>query len=111
MIISRLRQLLIYAGAAAALMYLEEQKDKRGERPSARQRQRRTVQELYECAYINTHYNMATPYINQNHSGVRDNYNFYHSQLRIKIECAFGMLADRTVGDSAVPHAKKHPDP
>jgi hypothetical protein len=47
-------------------------------------------------AYINKTY-MATPYINQNRgaNGTRDNYNFYHSQLRIRIECAFGMLTER----------------
>jgi hypothetical protein len=37
---------------------------------------------------------MATPY-----KGVkrrpRDAYNFYHSQLRVKIECAFGMLVNK----------------
>ena len=28
-------------------------------------------------------------------SGIRDGYNFYHSQIRINIECAFGMLVNR----------------
>jgi hypothetical protein len=47
-------------------------------------------------AYLNTNY-MATPYINSGRlsSGSRDNYNFYHSQLRIGIECAFGMWTER----------------
>jgi DDE superfamily endonuclease len=53
-------------------------------------------------AYLNTSY-MATPYTNQ-HSGARDNYNFYHSQLRIKIECAFGMFTERwAILRSAIP--------
>jgi hypothetical protein len=37
---------------------------------------------------------MATPYPNTS-GGSKDNYNFYHSQLRIWIECAFGMLVKR----------------
>ena len=41
-------------------------------------------------AYLNTTY-MATPYTGAV-SGCRDAYNFYHSQVRIRIECAFGML-------------------
>jgi DDE superfamily endonuclease len=44
-------------------------------------------------AYVSTPY-MATPYKNVK-SGSKDNYNFYHSQVRIKIECAFGMLVQR----------------
>lgn len=44
-------------------------------------------------AYPNTRY-MATPYPATN-GGPKDNYNFYHSQLRIRIECAFGMLVQR----------------
>ena len=44
-------------------------------------------------AYINTPY-MATPFKNVS-SGSRDHYNFYHSQLRIRVECAFGMLTQR----------------
>ena len=43
--------------------------------------------------YLNTTY-MATPYTGAG-SGGRDNYNFYHSQVRIRIECAFGMLTHR----------------
>jgi hypothetical protein len=43
---------------------------------------------------------MATPYPNVagkegEHEKSKDNYNFYHSQLRIRIECAFGMLVQR----------------
>ena len=44
-------------------------------------------------AYLNTTY-MATPYTGAG-SGGKDNYNFYHSQVRIRIECAFGMLTHR----------------
>jgi hypothetical protein len=44
-------------------------------------------------AYINTHF-MATPFTNVS-SGSKDDYNFYHSQLRIRIECAFGMFVKR----------------
>ena len=46
-------------------------------------------------AYVNRSY-MATPY--SQHSGIditRDHYNFFHSQLRINIECAFGILVQR----------------
>ncbi|KAL3787036.1 hypothetical protein ACHAWO_003669 [Cyclotella atomus] len=35
-----------------------------------------------------------TPYPNTS-GGPKDNYNFFHSQLRIRIECAFGMLVQR----------------
>ena len=39
---------------------------------------------------------MATPYPNNNRYTVeKDNYNFYHSQVRIAIECAFGILLQR----------------
>ena len=45
-------------------------------------------------AYLNTAY-MATLFTNvagdPNHIA-EDSYNFYHSQLRIRVECAFGML-------------------
>ncbi|KAL3784251.1 hypothetical protein ACHAWO_005028 [Cyclotella atomus] len=44
-------------------------------------------------AYINSQY-MVTPYPNTS-GGPKDNYNFFHSQLRIRIECAFGMLVQR----------------
>lgn len=40
-------------------------------------------------AYVNTPY-MATPY--KQGSVFEDDYNFYHSQLHINVECAFGML-------------------
>jgi hypothetical protein len=43
--------------------------------------------------YINSSY-MATPYPNTS-GGLKDNYNFFHSQLQIRIECAFGMLVKR----------------
>ena len=44
-------------------------------------------------AYINAPY-MATPFKNVS-SGSRDYYNYYHSQLRIRVECAFGMFTQR----------------
>ncbi len=44
-------------------------------------------------AYINKLY-MATPYSGKNGKS-HDSYNFYHSQLRILVECAFGMLTER----------------
>lgn len=37
---------------------------------------------------------MATPYSGTK-AGTRDAYNFYHSQLRINIECAFGRFVHR----------------
>jgi hypothetical protein len=48
-------------------------------------------------AYLNTNY-MATPYPNiagRDQDRSKDNYNFYHSQVRIRIECAFGMMVHR----------------
>ncbi|KAL3788639.1 hypothetical protein ACHAWO_011855 [Cyclotella atomus] len=44
-------------------------------------------------AYLNSLY-MATPFPNTS-GGARDNYNFFHSQVRITIECAFGKLVQR----------------
>jgi DDE superfamily endonuclease len=44
-------------------------------------------------AYLNTMY-MATPYTNVA-GGSKDNYNYYHSQLRIWVECCFGMLTQK----------------
>lgn len=44
-------------------------------------------------AYINTMY-MVTPFKNVN-DGPKDDFNFYHSQLRINVECAFGILVHR----------------
>ena len=44
-------------------------------------------------AYLNSHF-MVTPYPNVS-SGSKDDYNFYHSQLRIRVECCFGMLVKR----------------
>lgn len=41
-------------------------------------------------AYLNS-LHRATLYPNTS-GGPKDNYNFYHSQLHIRIECAFGML-------------------
>jgi len=48
-------------------------------------------------AYLNLAF-MATPYLNVSgnpNKKSEDNYNFYHSQLRIPVECLFGMLAGR----------------
>ena len=44
-------------------------------------------------AYVNAPY-MVTPFKAVS-SGVRDAYNFFQSQLRINIECAFGVLVNR----------------
>ena len=44
-------------------------------------------------AYVNSSY-MCTPWRNVT-SGPKDAMNFYHSQLRINIECAFGILVHR----------------
>ena len=47
-------------------------------------------------AYINTHY-LATPFANVNSSEhkTKDSYNYFHSNVRIKVECAFGLLTQR----------------
>ena len=53
-------------------------------------------------AYLNTPY-MATPYAAVS-GGTKDAYNFYHSQLRIRIECTFGILTHRwAILRSAIP--------
>jgi hypothetical protein len=44
-------------------------------------------------AYLNTPY-IATPYQGTWSIGIRDSYNFFHSQLRIHNEC-FGMFTMR----------------
>jgi hypothetical protein len=44
-------------------------------------------------AYLNSIF-MATPFPNVS-GGSKDHYNFYFSQIRITIECAFGMLCHR----------------
>eukprot|EP00980_Cylindrotheca_fusiformis_P006282 scaffold1344_cov102-Cylindrotheca_fusiformis.AAC.1 len=44
-------------------------------------------------AYINTPY-LVAPFKNVK-SGSKDDFNYYHSSLRINIECAFGMLVHR----------------
>ena len=44
-------------------------------------------------AYVNTSF-MTTPFKAVS-GGIKDSFNFYHSQLRINIECAFGMLVHR----------------
>ena len=49
---------------------------------------------LGDNAYCNSSY-LATPFKNVKVRGDEDNYNFYHSSLRIRIECAFGMLVNR----------------
>jgi hypothetical protein len=47
-------------------------------------------------AYVNR-LSMATPYpcVSNKFTSGMDAYNFYHSQLRIKIECSFGILVQR----------------
>ena len=48
-------------------------------------------------AYINSPY-LATPFPNVRGSAehmTKDSYNYFHSNLRIKIECAFGVLVQR----------------
>ena len=53
-------------------------------------------------AYLNTPY-LATPYAAVS-GGTKDAYNYYHSQLRIRIECAFGILTHRwAILRSAIP--------
>ena len=44
------------------------------------------------CMYVNDS-NMAVPYPNQGH-GPKDDFNFFHLQVWINIECAFGMLTN-----------------
>jgi DDE superfamily endonuclease len=44
-------------------------------------------------AYVNERY-MATPYTRVK-DGPKDDYNYFHSNVRINIECAFGMLVHR----------------
>lgn len=45
-------------------------------------------------AYGNSEY-MVTPYKGSRVGSTEDNFNFYHSQLRIHVECAFGQLVHR----------------
>ena len=45
-------------------------------------------------AYVNRSF-MATPYPNAAGDIEKDAYNFFHSQVRINIECAFGVLVNR----------------
>jgi len=53
-------------------------------------------------AYLNSPF-LATPYPNVS-TGYKDAYNFFHSQLRIRVECAFGMFVQRwSVLRSAIP--------
>ena len=58
-------------------------------------------------AYLNTKY-METPYTNvagNDAQRTKDDYNFYHSQLRIRVGCAFGMLVQRWgILRTAIPH-------
>jgi hypothetical protein len=57
-------------------------------------------------AYINSSY-MATPFSSVS-DGSKDAYNFYHSQLRINIECAFGrfVLSDASLLFASVTAAR-----
>ncbi len=52
-----------------------------------------SLQLFGDSAYVNTSF-MAPPFKGTQRD-VRDAYNFFHSQLRINIECAFGMLVHR----------------
>ena len=53
-------------------------------------------------AYLNSIF-MATPFSGVS-GGSKDAYNFYHSQVRIQIECAFGMFTHRwAILRSAIP--------
>jgi DDE superfamily endonuclease len=45
-------------------------------------------------AYLNAPF-VATPFAGRSLSASKDAYNFYHSQLRIEIECAFGKFTQR----------------
>jgi hypothetical protein len=45
-------------------------------------------------AYVSNQF-MATPYKGVCGAGIKDSYNYFHSQVRINIECAFGMLSRR----------------
>lgn len=45
-------------------------------------------------AYTNSTY-MVTPYKGSRVGTTQDNFNFYHSQLRIQVECSFGKLVHR----------------
>jgi len=45
-------------------------------------------------AYVSAPY-IVVPYKGERVGGTKDVFNFFHSKLRIKIECAFGMLAHR----------------
>jgi hypothetical protein len=44
-------------------------------------------------AYVNNDY-MAVPFLNTQ-SDVKDDYNLFHSQVRINVECLFGILVNR----------------
>ena len=44
-------------------------------------------------AYVSNEH-MVTPFKNVS-SGSKDAYNFYQSQVRIRVECSFGMLVHR----------------
>jgi hypothetical protein len=46
-----------------------------------------------DCAYINTPY-LISPFKGAT-SGPKDAFNYFHSQVRINIECAFGILVHR----------------
>jgi hypothetical protein len=53
-------------------------------------------------AFLNSHF-MVAPYPSVS-SGSKDDFNFFHSQLQIRVECAFGMLVGRLgILRSAIP--------
>lgn len=47
-----------------------------------------------DLAYVNTP-NLVTPFKSVRRSKDKDNFNFFHSQVRINIECTFGILVHR----------------
>lgn len=58
-----------------------------------------------DCAYTNTDC-MVTPFCSTGGSAKHDAFNFFHSQLRINVECAFGMLVNRwTILQRPLPQA------
>eukprot|EP00956_Cyclotella_meneghiniana_P010395 scaffold14401_cov58-Cyclotella_meneghiniana.AAC.18 len=57
-------------------------------------------------SYINSMMFMSTPYDHNTTGGSKDNYNFYYSQLRIKIECEFGMLVQRVTPMLQIEHLR-----
>ncbi len=58
---------------------------------------RQTISQFIVHGNLNSLF-MVTPFTNvagNPNKKSQDNYNYFHSQLRIRVECAFGMLAAR----------------